>query len=179
MQPMAKKSSGALVTVQTPGLFLRTQALRSAVKKPPAMSRGFLCSEYLAYISQIGESRRADSNRCPAPATSDPSGVAGSCRGSQIPHIKAAFSAQACCVLHRIAFPVVSEWYQNQHHTFVRQLVVVTGRHEPSDRRSKRPHAYAVFHRAHFRCSPLGRSSAFVRAPCAIATSRSGQPRPN
>ena len=112
MQPMAKKSSGALVTVQTPGLFLRTQALRSAVKKPPAMSRGFLCSEYLAYISQIGESRRADSNRCPAPATSDPSGVAGSCRGSQIPHIKAAFSAQACCVLHRIAFPVVSEWYQ-------------------------------------------------------------------
>ena len=55
MQPMAKKSSGALVTVQTPGLFLRTQALRSAVKKPPAMSRGILYSEYLAYISQIGE----------------------------------------------------------------------------------------------------------------------------
>jgi hypothetical protein len=23
------------------------------------------------------------------------------------------FSASGCCVLHRIAFPVVSEWYQN------------------------------------------------------------------
>src|ERR687890_632337 len=33
------------------------------------------------------ESRRADSNRFPAPATSDPSGVAGPCRDLQIPYI--------------------------------------------------------------------------------------------
>ena len=33
----------------------------------------------------------------------------------QIPHIYAAFSSAVCCVLHRIAFPVVSEWYQWRH----------------------------------------------------------------
>ena len=32
--------------------------------------------------------------------------------GMQIPHFQATFSSLACCVLHRIAFPVVSEWYQ-------------------------------------------------------------------
>ena len=32
--------------------------------------------------------------------------------GLQIQHIYAAFSAPACRVLHRIAFSVVSEWYQ-------------------------------------------------------------------
>ena len=55
--------------------------------------------------------------------TSDNSYVAGTCRGLQIPHFKAAFSAPACRVLHRIAFPVVSEWYQkspwdSQHRFF-------------------------------------------------------------
>ncbi len=30
----------------------------------------------------------------------------------QIPHIKAGFPSALCWVLHRIAFPVVSEWYQ-------------------------------------------------------------------
>ena len=30
----------------------------------------------------------------------------------QIPHIWGAFFALGCCVLHRIAFAVVSEWYQ-------------------------------------------------------------------
>ena len=36
----------------------------------------------------------------------------GTCRGLQIPHFQAAFSAAACCALHRIAFPVVSRWCQ-------------------------------------------------------------------
>jgi hypothetical protein len=31
-----------------------------------------------------------------------------------MPQIKAAFSAAGCCVLHRIAFPVVSDWYQDE-----------------------------------------------------------------
>src|SRR5215217_8045936 len=44
--------------------------------------------------------------------TSDPSGVAGGCPGLQLPHSQAGCSAQGCWVLHRIAFPVVSEWYQ-------------------------------------------------------------------
>src|SRR5918995_1191073 len=44
--------------------------------------------------------------------TSDPSGVAGVCRRLQIPHFQAASSAPGCCALHRIALPVVSEWYQ-------------------------------------------------------------------
>jgi hypothetical protein len=30
----------------------------------------------------------------------------------QIPHIQAVFLSPVCCVLHRIAFAVVSEWYQ-------------------------------------------------------------------
>jgi hypothetical protein len=30
----------------------------------------------------------------------------------QFPHIWAVFSAPGCCVLHRIAFAVVSDWYQ-------------------------------------------------------------------
>ena len=44
--------------------------------------------------------------------TSDHSGVAGVCTGLQISHFEAAFSAPGCCLLHRIALPVVSEWYQ-------------------------------------------------------------------
>ena len=60
----------------------------------------------------INVSRRADSNRLPLLITSVRSGVAGVCRGLQIPHIWATFSAAACCLLHRIAFAVVSEWYQ-------------------------------------------------------------------
>jgi hypothetical protein len=31
----------------------------------------------------------------------------------QIPHIQRDFCSLVCCVLHRIAFPVMSEWYQN------------------------------------------------------------------
>jgi hypothetical protein len=30
----------------------------------------------------------------------------------QIPHIYAVFYSPGCCVLHGIAFPVVSDWYQ-------------------------------------------------------------------
>ena len=62
----------------------------------------------------LEESRRADSNRLPLIITSDRSGVAGGCTDLQIPHIYAAFSAPVCCVLHRIAFPMVSEWYQDE-----------------------------------------------------------------
>src|ERR687890_1527096 len=58
------------------------------------------------------ESRRADSNRLPLLITSDNSRVAGVCRGLQIPHSWAIFVSPACFVLHCIAFPVVSEWYQ-------------------------------------------------------------------
>jgi hypothetical protein len=36
----------------------------------------------------------------------------------QIPHFQAAFSAPGCCMLHRIALPVVSEWYQQRHSFF-------------------------------------------------------------
>jgi hypothetical protein len=32
----------------------------------------------------------------------------------QIPYIQAVFSSPVCCVLHRIALPVVSEWYQSR-----------------------------------------------------------------
>ena len=37
------------------------------------------------------------------------------------PHIEGVFSSGACTVLHRIVFPVVSEWYQLRHncHTIV------------------------------------------------------------
>jgi hypothetical protein len=34
------------------------------------------------------------------------------CTGLQIPHIKAGFLSLFCPVLHRIALPMVSEWYQ-------------------------------------------------------------------
>jgi hypothetical protein len=44
--------------------------------------------------------------------TSEPIGVAGVCTGLQIPHIWAVFSSPVCPALHRIAFPVVSEWCQ-------------------------------------------------------------------
>ena len=36
----------------------------------------------------------------------------------QIPHFQAVFSAPGCCMLHRIALPVVSEWYQQRHSFF-------------------------------------------------------------
>src|SRR5215212_294530 len=55
------------------------------------------------------ESRRADSNRLPLLITSDRLCVAGVCTGLQIPHIQRVFLSAACPVLHRIAFPVVSE----------------------------------------------------------------------
>jgi hypothetical protein len=58
------------------------------------------------------KSRRADSNRLPLLITSDRSAVAGVCTGLQIRISKRLFSAAGCCVLQRIAFPVVSEWYQ-------------------------------------------------------------------
>jgi hypothetical protein len=59
--------------------------------------------------------------------TSDASGVAGVCRRLQIPHIWTAFSALGCCVLHRIAFPVVSEWYQ-KYANFTSQFVCQASR---------------------------------------------------
>jgi hypothetical protein len=34
------------------------------------------------------------------------------CTGLQIPHIQAGFISLPCPVLHRIAFPVVSQWCQ-------------------------------------------------------------------
>jgi hypothetical protein len=34
------------------------------------------------------------------------------CRGLQMPQILRGFLSLPCCVLHRIALPVVSEWYQ-------------------------------------------------------------------
>ena len=33
----------------------------------------------------------------------------------QYPHSEAGSSALGCCALHRIAFPVVSKWYQQRH----------------------------------------------------------------
>jgi hypothetical protein len=44
--------------------------------------------------------------------TSDRSRVAGVCTGLQIPHFYRVFLSLLCPVLHRIALPVVSEWYQ-------------------------------------------------------------------
>ena len=69
------------------------------------------CS-YSAFYLQMSEKQRADERTRTADLliTSDNSYVAGTCRGLQIPHFKAAFSAPASRVLHRIAFPVVSEW---------------------------------------------------------------------
>src|SRR5829696_2385079 len=60
----------------------------------------------------IRESRRADSNRLPLLITSDPSGVAGGCTALRNPHIWGTFFAVPCPALHRIALPVVREWYQ-------------------------------------------------------------------
>jgi hypothetical protein len=70
-----------------------------------------LLSEYSAYLCRI---ERADERTRTADLliTSDPSGVAGMCRGLQNRHFQRGFFALPCPVLHRIAFPVVSEWYQ-------------------------------------------------------------------
>ena len=40
------------------------------------------------------------------------SGVAGGCSGVANPAYLSGFFSPVCCVLHRIALPVVSEWYQ-------------------------------------------------------------------
>jgi hypothetical protein len=61
----------------------------------------------------------------PAPATSDHSGVAGGCTGLQIPPNQANLFSLVCPVLHRIAFPVVSEWYQ--FHPYSRRTPSSTG----------------------------------------------------
>ena len=45
----------------------------------------------------------------------------------QIPHLQATFSSLACCVLHRIAFPVGSEWYQQKHSSFT--ILLTRGTH--------------------------------------------------
>src|SRR5215218_3305207 len=60
------------------------------------------------------KSRRADSNRPPAPATSDNSCVAGGCPTLQIPYLYGVFSSPACTSLHRIALAVVSVWCQRR-----------------------------------------------------------------
>ena len=46
--------------------------------------------------------------------TSDKSCVAGVCTSLQISHIQADFLSLLCPVLHRMAFPVVSEWCQRR-----------------------------------------------------------------
>src|SRR5215216_3779556 len=81
--------------------------------RPGNLPETFLFSSIRLIYGEI-KSRRADSNRLPLLITSDHSGVAGVCTGLQMPHIQAAFSSLACSVLHRIAFPVVSEWYQDE-----------------------------------------------------------------
>jgi hypothetical protein len=50
----------------------------------------------------------------------------------QIPHFQAAFSAPGCCMLRRIAFPVVSEWYQQRHSSFTILLTRARIRSTPS-----------------------------------------------
>jgi hypothetical protein len=71
------------------------------------------------------------------------------CRGLQIPHIYAAISAPGCCVLHCIAFPVVSEWYQDE-----RQLQSDDGSHgtpsRPSEPQSADTCFCALLHVAEF-----------------------------
>jgi len=57
-------------------------------------------------------SRRADSNRCPNLITNVRSVVAGGCRALQNPHFYRGFLSPVCSVLHRIALPMVLEWYQ-------------------------------------------------------------------
>ncbi len=67
-----------------------------------------------AFYLQTGAKKRADERTRTADLliTSDNSCVAGVCTSLQIPHIQGVSSSLACCVLHRIAFPVVSEWCQ-------------------------------------------------------------------
>src|SRR5687767_11873573 len=60
-------------------------------------------------------------------------------------------------------------------HAFVRHLRVVAGRHKPRHRWPERPHADAVFHGDHNRCSFPGRLIGFVHALCSIAPSGSGR----
>jgi hypothetical protein len=78
----------------------------------PVPVRAFSPSQVSGVDKLNCESRRADSNRLPLLITSDRSYVAGVCTGLQIPHIEAGFYSPVCCVLHRTAFSVVSEWYQ-------------------------------------------------------------------
>jgi hypothetical protein len=75
------------------------------------LTRCFAVPEYPAYLRQ---KQRADERTRTADLliTSDNSCVAGVCTRLQFPHTQADFLSPACCVLHRIAFPVVSEWCQ-------------------------------------------------------------------
>ncbi len=54
-------------------------------KEPHLMTRALPYRPYSAYLSQLPESRRADSNRLPLLITSDNSGVAEVCMGLQTP----------------------------------------------------------------------------------------------
>src|SRR5215217_3027458 len=82
--------------------------LRTADRAPDTNTEGS------PFLPDLQQKRRADERTRTADLliTSDPSGVAGVCTGLQIPHIQRGFLSLPCCVLHRIAFPVVSAWYQ-------------------------------------------------------------------
>jgi hypothetical protein len=70
-----------------------------------------------SYISKgLQAKKRADERTRTAflLITSDNSRVAGGCTGLQGPHILTILSSLPCCVLHRIAFPVVSKWCQGE-----------------------------------------------------------------
>jgi hypothetical protein len=65
----------------------RVEVYLSGFKKPPYYRRGLLTIRVFRLSTPITESRRADSNRLTLLITSDRSGVAGVCRGLQMPHI--------------------------------------------------------------------------------------------
>ena len=70
-------------------------------------STGRMLPEHRSILGADGRTRTAH-----LLITSDNSRVAGACTGLQIPRIQASLLSLPCSVLHRIAFPVVSEWCQ-------------------------------------------------------------------
>jgi hypothetical protein len=76
---------------------------QKGANKNPLHHRGFYRPPGFPANRLTTESRRADSNRLLLLITSDHSGVAGVCRGLQIPHRQRVFYSQYCPLLQGIA----------------------------------------------------------------------------
>jgi hypothetical protein len=87
----------------------------SGIRRVSACTNRKSCpSRFTCKTAVFGEPTSGLEPLTPAPATSDQSGVAEACTDLQNPHSWRVFLALPCPVLHRIALPVVSEWYQQR-----------------------------------------------------------------